>query len=357
MTLDLSFQEVEELLEQIVHNKKLVQLDSKDEEAFVVFSHPEADDVIRSRHVRARALLAAEKEELPTREEIEKVIEKRGIITDADKEKMQALRDKIEGQRRILNLTKLEGRKKPIEENIDRLAKELTELENKGAEMYLLTREYRADEESLLFLTWASTYTIEGERHWESFAAFEKETDLLFRTNCLLEYTYFNRGVSTSHIRFIARHVVWRIPYSSALKIGGSLFPRGLHDLTSDQKSLLYWSNFYQSIYEMMPDDQPRDDIIDDDEKLDIYMEAFYKRREQERSDGRLKRGSGSKGKLSTDNSDEVIVTTNHPDYLSLGYSEKRAKNQGVSDVEVVAPNSRRARNRRAAKRNRNKTT
>lgn len=355
MVLDLSFQEVEELLEQVVHNKKLIRLDSTKGEAFVVFSHPSADDVIKSRCVRAKALLEAQREELPTRAEIETVIEERGIITESDKQKMQGLRDKIAGQRRVHNLTKIEGRRKPIEENIKRLSEELLELEDKGSDMYLLTQEYRADEESLLFLTWASTYTMDTERYWESFSAFEKETDLLIRTNCLIEYTKFNRGLSTSIIRFIARHVMWRIPYSSALKIGGSLFPRGLHDLTPDQKSLLYWSNFYQSIYEMMPDDQPSDDIIEDDEKLDSYMEAYYKGRAQERSDGRLKRGSGGKGKLSTNNSDEVIVTANHPDYLSLGYSEQRVQSEGSADVAVVAPNSRRARNRRAArKRSRN---
>jgi len=353
MKLDLSFQEVEELLEQIVHNKKLVQLDSSKGEVFVVFSHPAADDVIKSRHVRARALLEAKKEELPTHDDIVAVIEERGIITEADKQKMQALRDRIAGQRRVRSLTKIEGRRKPIDESIERLSKELSDLENKGADMFLLTQEYRADEESLLFLTWASTYTIDGTRYWESFSDFEKETDLRLRINALIEYTKFNRGMSASTVRYLARHVIWRIPYSSALKIGGPLFPRGLHDLTADQKSLLYWSNFYQSIYEMMPDEQPSDDVIEDDEKLDAYMEAYYKRREQERSGGRLKRGSGGSGKLSTNNSDEVIVTTNHPDYLSLGYSDKRIKSESASEVEVIAPNSRRARNRRAAKRNR----
>ena len=93
---------------------------------------------------------------------------------------------------------------------------------------------------------------------------------------------------------------------------------------------------------------------INDDEALDSYMEAYFKQREQERSGGRLKRRSGGKGKLSAESSDEVIVTTNHPDYLRTTYSEKRAaSSEGPSDVEVVAPNSRRARNRRAAKRNR----
>jgi len=352
MSFDLSFQEVEELLEQIIHNKKLVQLDSSKGEVFVVFSFPAADDFIRGRHVRARALLEAQKEELPTHADMVAVIEERGIVTEADREKMQALRDKIEGQKRVRNLTKIEGRRKPIDENIERLSKELDELESKGSDLFLLTQEYRADEESLLFLTWASTYTIDYERYWDSFDTFEEETDLLLRTNALIQYTKFNRGMSNEIIRFLARHVIWRIPYSSALKIGGPLFPRGLHDLTTDQKTLLYWSNFYQSIYEMMPDDQPTDDVIEDDDKLDSYMEAYYKQRETERSGGRIKRGSGSSGKLSTSNSDEVIVTTNHPDYLSLGYTDKRVKSESASEVEVIAPNSRRARNRRAAKRN-----
>ena len=69
-TIELSFQEVEELLESVINNRKLVQAVSKVEEKFVVFSHPSAHEILSSRYIRQRALLEAAREELPSREDI-----------------------------------------------------------------------------------------------------------------------------------------------------------------------------------------------------------------------------------------------------------------------------------------------
>ncbi len=169
-----------------------------------------------------------------------------------------------------------------------------------------------------------------------------------FRDSLVTQYADFNRGLSEGEVRFLARHIIWRIRYSAALKIGGPLFRRGLFDLTPDQQALMYWSNFYQSIYDMMPDEKPHEDIIENDEDLDAFMSEYFKRREAEQNDGTLKRKSGGKGNLSTRESGEVIVTTNHPDYLSTVYSEERVKaGESSNEVEVISPNSRRARNRR----------
>ncbi len=353
--IELSYQEVEELLESVINNQKLVQTSSNKGEIFIVFSHPSAHDILLSRFIRKRALIEAAKEELPSRADIEALIEEREI-GKADIGKIAELEGKIKAQERLLNITKIEGRRKPIEEIIARCAQELVELRAKSDHLFVLTQEFRADEESVLYLAWAASHKITGERYWPTFESFEAETDLGFRSSLIDQFDNFNRGISISYIRYLSRHVLWRIRYSAALKIGGPLFPQGLHDLTPDQQSLLYWSNYYQSIYEMLPDERPDDDITNDDEALDAYMEAYFKQREQERSGGRIKRRSGGKGKLSAETSDEVIVTTNHPDYLQLAYSDKRAKaGEGQTEVEVVAPNSRRARNMRAAKRNRRK--
>ena len=349
MAFELSYQEVEELLECVINNKKLVQVDSLTGPKFVVFSHPAAKDILGSRYTREKALIEATKEELPTREEMEETISKRGML---DQDKIKELEDKIKAQQRLLSLTKIEGRRKSIEEVIEGMSKEIDDLRQQANYMYSMTREYRADEESLLYLAWAATHNFEGDKYWPTFQDFENETDIYFRTSVIDKYADFNRGLSTPEVRFLARHVLWRIRYTAGLKLGGSLFTRGLDDLTPDQQSLLYWSNYYHSIYEMLPDDQPDDDIINDDEALDAYMEAYFKRREEERNQGRLKRRSGGKGKLSAETSDEVIVTTNHPEYLNMAYTEERVKSgSGNSDVEVIAPNSRRARNRRAARR------
>ncbi len=352
MPLDLSFQEVEELLERIIHNKYLVKTETMFEDRFVVLCSPKPEYIFQSRYIRAKALLEAEKRGLPSEKETRSMAASSGLITDADTARIKELREKITGQNRVLQMTKIEGRRKPIEELIAKFDAQIYEIEAKRESYYVLSCEYKADEESVLFLAWAGTLSVDGSQHWDTFQGFEDEKDLTFRNSVVDAYAKFNRGVSATEIRYLSRHLIWRIRYTSALKIGGPLFPGGLSDLTPDQQALLYWSNHYQSIYEMLADDRPDDDIIEDDDALDSYMLSYFKRQEQERSQSRLGSRSGS-GKLSATEKDEVIITADHPEYMSTAYSEDRIKGGDSSDVEVIAPNSRRARNRAQSRRHR----
>lgn len=354
MSDQLSFQEVEESLESILNNKKLTKIDTLNGVEFVVFSFPAANEILQSRYYREKALLEAKKEGLPTIEDIDNLLSRQGFSGEEHESEIKNLKEKLKAQRKLLEMTRISGRRIPIQEVIDKYERELEELESKGEVYYYLTQEKKADEESILYLAWASTYNILGEKYWPTFQDFENETDLIFRANLVKEFSKFNRGLPVKTIRFLARHSLWRIRYVASTKTGGSLFVRDLYDLTTDQLFLLYWSNYYQSIYEMLPDDQPDSEIIEDDEALDKYMEAYMKRRESDKNEGRLKKGSldnltGKKRrKLSTwEGSDEVVVTPNHPQYSALHYSEERVQAPDGAEVEVVSPNSKRARNRR----------
>jgi hypothetical protein len=349
MPLELSFQEVEELLERVIHNKYLVEVENAVGPTFAILCSPKAEHILQSRYIRSKALLEAEAAGLPSAEDTRSMADKAGLITEEDSAKLKEVEEKIKAQKRVLQMTKIEGRRKSINEVIEGLEQQIRQIETKRDKYYMLSREYKADEEAVLFLAWAGTLNVEGEQYWKSFQDFENERDLIFRNSIVDAFADFNRGIPTARIRYLARHTLWRIRYTAALKTGGPLFPGGLPELTPDQQSLLYWSNYYQSIYEMMPDDQPDDDTINDDEALDAYMESYFKRREQERSQSRLQSRSRT-GKLSATEKDEVIITAAHPDYLTTAYSEDRIKGEG-SDVEVIAPNSRRARNRREGRR------
>jgi len=214
MSFELSYQEVEELLENVINNKKLVKVESSESTLFVIFSFPAADDILASRCTREQALIEATKEELPSKEEMEEVVKERGLL---DHDKIGELKEKIKAQERLLSLTKIEGRKKPIEENIVRISNEVFKLKSQADHMYALTREYRADEEALLYLAWASTHTLTGAKYWPDFQTFENETDIIFRTSIIDKYADFNRGLGTKEVRFLARHVLWRIRYTAGL--------------------------------------------------------------------------------------------------------------------------------------------
>jgi len=352
MPLDLSFQEVEELLERIIHNRYLVKAESIGGDHFMLLCSPKSEHILQSRYVRARALAEAESLGLPSIEDTQQMADSSGLITEDDTALIKELQEKISGQARVLQMTKIEGRRKPIEETIAKYDAEIGEIEAKRDRYYTLSREYKADEESVLFLAWAGALKMDGAQHWESFQSFENEKDLVLRNSVVDAYADFNRGVGVEEVRYLARHMLWRIRYTAALKMGGPLFPGGLTELTPDQQALLYWSNYYQSIYEMLSDDRPDDDTIADDKDLDDYMESYFKRQEMERSQSKLSSRRGT-GKLSATEKDEVIITADHPDYMQTAYSEERIKAGDASDVEVIAPNSRRARNRSQARLNR----
>ncbi len=351
---DMPFQKVEEFLENILNNQSLKEIKSKDGPLFIVFSHPEARDILKSRHIREVALKEAIEAGLASVEDINDLIENGGVIKPETEAEIKEVSSKIKAQEKLLSMTKIPGRRVPIEEVLKRLEDKLTELQSEASGLYYLTSEKKADEVAMLYMAWSCTYTLDGERLWKEFSDFEGETDLILRASTLRNFSYFNAGYSIRIVRYLARHSIWRIRYVAATKLGGRLFTREYNDLTTDQLSLLYWSNHYQSIYEMMPNDQPDDDIIKDDEALDTYMEAYFKKREEERNEGKVNKtgASSSSSKLSAwDRGDELIITSNHPQAAVMQYSEQRIKaGEGTTDVEVIDPRSRRGRNRAKAR-------
>lgn len=346
---NLSYAEVEETLESIITNRKLAQLRSLSGTQYIILCHPSSLEILQSRYIKKKALAEAKAEGLPTLEEMRQRIEQNHLKDPATEAKITELEDKIAAQKRLFQVTKIAGRRKPIQEVIERLETERDQLKNKDALLLYMTADKKAEEEAFLYLLWAAVHTLECNKFWNTFRDFENETDLVVRQSALEEFASFNAGLSVQTIRYLARHNLWRIRYSAALKLGGSLFSRDLNDLTPDQLSLLYWSNYYQSIYEMMPDDQPSDDVIRDDESLDRYMEDYFKQKERDRKEARTaSRSSGKRNRLSPwDKGEELIITPAHPEYMQMAYSEERLKTaEGVSEIEAISPNSRRARNR-----------
>ncbi|MBD3260377.1 MAG: hypothetical protein GF334_01645 [Candidatus Altiarchaeales archaeon] len=357
--ISLSFQEVESLLDSVLNNQRLQQIDLPDgSPRFVVFCFPTGPELLAARYTRDKTLAEAAAEGLPTIEEMDRQIQERGLLEDVD-QSIKDLEERLEGQRAILNKTQIPGRRSAVEEVISKIQSDLYGLRSKKESYYYLTQERKADEVSYRYLAWASTYSIEGGKYWKTFDDFENETDIYFQTEVLGHFAKFNSGLPAKKVRYLARHNLWRIRFVAATKTGAgpSLFCRRFNDLTPDQLGLLYWSNYYQSIYEMLPDDQPDQEIIEDDEKLDKYMEDYFKQKEAERKEGKAEKRSdvsghpkGYKPKLNAwERGEELIITPSHPEYQSLAYTEKRINApEGTSEVEVISPNSRRARNRRA---------
>ena len=162
----------------------------------------------------------------------------------------------------------------------------------------------------------------ESTRFWETYEDFNNETSITFKDKILLEFIRFFSGIPTREIRYISRHNIWRIRYITSQKATEQLFGIPTSEYNNDMISLAYWSNYYQNIYEMMPEYRPPDSVIEDDEALDAYMDEYYKERSQE--DAARRKTITSPGKLSAFDKEEVIITKSNELYEEIKYDKPR---------------------------------
>jgi hypothetical protein len=142
-------------------------------------------------------------------------------------------------------------------------------------------------------------------------------------------------GKTTEEVRYIARNNLWRISYVIAQKTNTPLFSGAVINLTPDQANLGWWSGYYDSIWQMMPDDQPDEGTIQDDQALDKYMEELHKERSKERVAARAGKKYGTSSAL---NMKEVLVMRDNPDYLDFNYDKVPAKSGTDKGLKEEAP-------------------
>ena len=324
--MNLSYEEVEALISQISLGGKIDELAFPDQSPVVFFfKFPTPHTIAYADLLKRRALEEAEEAGLPSIEEMNKLMVRRGVWGPGKEAELSDLRDRLEGQRAVLAKTTR------VPANRDRLKGIIKDLEDKvwniqkDKELLLEhTKERKAEEERLSYLSWSGTYNPDAQvLYWSSFEEFKKDPRAVFRRAVCLKYVAVSSGLPMKTIRYIARQSQWKLRYLAAQKNGGKIFAREVYEYTVDMMNLMYWSSFYQSLNEMMSEDRPPEDIIDDDESLDAYMDDYFKEQKRKADESRSKaRNSGS----SAWNQDEVIVTKSNPMFKDIEYSETLAK-------------------------------
>ena len=336
--MDLTNEEIEHYLEQIASGIKIVDVDDKT----LLFRYPSIDDKLKVRRIYRLEYKRSIEEGLLSTDDMQRLVEDRKIISDKDRLKLSSLRSKLEAQKILLGkTTKVRARQDRIKEVINNLETEIRVIEYKEKSKYAMTAETKAEEAKILYLCWASCYNFfTNESYWNSYNLFLNEPDYLLRQKITSEFILFYSGILTSHVRAIARSNLWRIKYVTSLKTSESLFGVPTSKYTNDQLNLAYWSHYYQNIYEMLPEDQPPESIIDDDESLDAYLKDYYSERTQEAAARKDKKKR--KGKLSAFDQDEVIVTKVASElYDDIDFNEPREA-RSIKDKPMVRKKTRR---------------
>lgn len=342
--LDLSFEELERYIDEISTGSKLIEVEGGDQETSVlIFLQPSTKDRLTASLVYRQTYNEAVKQELPTYAQMKELLTNRGILSEEDDAKIRVMQDKLEAQRAVLaKTTRVRANKERVLKIIKGLEQELRDLIWQRERNFGLTAESKANEEKLAFLCRKYVYKSKDELLWPTEEDYNLDKDHTFRTNVFGEFASFVMGLSSEIIRYIARSNLWRIKYVSSLKCGCDLFGVPAVDFSTDMTNLLYWSHFYQNIYEMV-EEQPSEDIIEDDSALDAYMENYYKELKNRRL---TSRGSGTK--IDAMDNEQVIVTPAHELHKDIEYDKpreaQRLKDRKIAEVKDRNPRKKRKR-------------
>jgi len=340
--MELDHIETDRYLSNIFTGNSLVYIEYSGTEHPIVFSGPDNMTKVRADHIHDRSYDRAIKDGLLPTDKLLEMMYERGVLTTADNDRMDKINDQLKAQRLLLaKTTKVKANKDRILGIIKSLTDELNVLQSKQVSSILMSADSKAEEEKTMYLCWACTFkdTQPITPFWEDLTAFNNETDIGLRDKLLVAFVGYNRGIETSIIRHIARSNLWRIRYINSQKTSDPLFGIPAADYNNNMLNLVYWSNYYQNIYEMMPEDRPPDSIIDDDEALDAYMQSFYEDRNREDAARRSKVKTA--GKLSAFDQEEVIVTQSNELYHDIDYDKPREA-QRIKDKTAIRKKTKR---------------
>ena len=290
----------------------------------LVFKQPDNRTRMLSEIIYDKALEQAKEEGLLTSEQWEKMMLERGLFTDKDLDKIESLESKLEAQKILLSKTlKVKANQDRIKGIIAKIQQEINEIKYKKYSKLTMSAETKAEEDKNFFLCSKCIYDLEtDELRWPNVSALLKEKTIDFRAELIYDFIRFCNGYSQEIIRYIARSSLWRVRYIHSIKSSDPLFGVPVVDYSSDQFNLAYWSNYYQNIYEMLPEDRPSDMVIEDDQALDVYMTAYYE--ERNREEAARKHKFSNKGKMSAFDKEEVIVTRSNELYEDIKYDKPR---------------------------------
>ena len=328
--MTLSYEEVEDYLLRVFTSTKYVFVNGK----FLTLKQP--TNQIRQmanfeyKQVYERAIKCG----MVSKKDLQQVVEKRNLFTAVDKSKLKKLQEQLDAQGVLLaKTTRIKANQNRILSVIKRLKGEILEIESKKRSMMSLSAENKADEERTFCICRECVYKEDGSLYWNSYEDALNETDLEFKDSVLLKFIIFYGGIKTVIIREVARHNLWRIRYINSQKTSEPLFGIPTSEYSIDQLNLVYWSNFYQNVYEMLPEDRPSDIIVEDDNALDAYLKAYYEERNREDAARRSKKTSP--GKLSAFDREEVIITRSNELYEDIEYNTPKEAQRIKDRVDI----------------------
>jgi len=222
-----------------------------------------------------RELRISKQSGLISRADMEELFRANGIWTQQDEKRIEEVKLLIKlSEKDLQTFEFIKQKKKHAESTLKLLTAELSELTNRKEQLFCNSAESRAEEVKRRYIVWKSTENMQEQQYWSS------EEDFLDETNHTLIFdlaiAYYKHNIfDEKTMRILARSPQWRYRWKMA-KCGADLFGKPICEWSEMQNMLVYWSQYYDYIFESP--DSPDDRIINNDKLCDGWVEEQNKK-------------------------------------------------------------------------------
>lgn len=272
-------EKIEQYVNSILWGKKIVEVNNK----FYVFRSLTIAEKNYAQFVLDRSIDKYKKYGLKSKDELICIAKKNNIWNDVDEnyffkfdELVQVAKDQIQNASFVT--------KRRIEQQIEQAKKKREEVIEKYNEITYNSIEQQSSEDRIKYIIMKTLETIDGELYWTDDKEFKDSEEYIFLSKAIQAYINLISGdIDISFIRKVARSNSWRIRWNGCKGNIVSIFNTEVGNLNDEQLLLIYWTLYYDSIYNSI--DCPPDDVIEDDEKIDKWYENHSKEEDRKRRD------------------------------------------------------------------------
>lgn len=255
---------VEELLMEVISAKRLFEAD---EELYATRS-PTLKEQEVGRIFYTKMFRQCRQMGLPTRDEMVE----RGVIPQEEKDEIENLTQLIKGHNKRRSMSTDMKYKNDLAKEMDSLQEKVHELMMDHESIFLHTAEAKAGDARTRYFI--SACTVGGDMLenpvWASYDEYMACMNIELLIQSRSSYITSRYGLPETVLRALARHDGWKILWRSSKESNASPFDGSTSSWSDNQRKIVYWSDFYDSIYKHP--ECPDQHVIDNDESLQGWL-------------------------------------------------------------------------------------
>jgi hypothetical protein len=272
----MDYREIKKIIEKILWGKSFVEIeDGEGDPHFFILRSLNIRESNLSRYIYDKELKDSIDNGILLKDELVEIYRNNEIWTPAHENRIEEIeKEEVLLCSQIKDLEFFPAKKKILNRKLNSIRKEREELLNEQNNIFYCSAESRAEEIMRRWIVMMSTENVKEQSYWKTEDEFMSESDSDLLYNLALGY-YTNNLFEEKIIRQVARSPEWRFRWHIA-KNGGDLFGKPIADWSETQNMLIYWSQFYDYVFDSL--ERPPDHVIENDETCDIWVRDESKR-------------------------------------------------------------------------------